>query len=128
MAKASPKSATRTDKLIGQKIRAHRLSKGMTQGQLGETLGVTFQQILKYENGTNRVGSGRLYKIAEVLDVPVFTFFESEKHSNKSRASSPYGLLDDAMSMQMVKEFAKIKEKKTRRSLLALVERLVAGK
>jgi transcriptional regulator with XRE-family HTH domain len=128
MAKTSPKSATQIDLLIGQKIRAQRLLKGLTQTQLGETLGVTFQQIQKYENGTNRVGSGRLYQIADVLEVQVFTFFEKEKVSNIPRQSSPYGLLDDAMSAQMLKEFAKIKERETRRLVLALVERIAAGK
>jgi len=128
MPKMSNKSTTKTDKLIGQAIRDHRLAKGLTQGQLGAKLGVTFQQIQKYENGTNRVGSGRLYEIAEVLELPVTDFFKSEKLSRVSHPS-PFDLLDDAMSLQMLKEFAKIRDSDTRRAVLAIVEQMVgAGK
>jgi transcriptional regulator with XRE-family HTH domain len=66
------------EKLVGQMIRTQRLSKGLTQTQLGAKLGVSFQQIQKYENGANRVGSGRLFEIAEFLEVPVKAFFESQ--------------------------------------------------
>ena len=61
------KSASKTDKLVGRNIRVHRLVRGLTQEGLGEKLGVTFQQIQKYEKGTNRVGSGRLYQIATIF-------------------------------------------------------------
>ena len=71
----SNKSATKIDKLVGRNIRVHRLAKDMTQEALGEKLGVTFQQVQKYEKGTNRVGSGRLYEIAEILEVPLKSFF-----------------------------------------------------
>jgi transcriptional regulator with XRE-family HTH domain len=78
MPKTSNKSATKSDKLIGEKIRARRLKMGLTQEALAAKLGVTFQQIQKYEKGINRVGSGRLYEIAEHLEAPVASFFESE--------------------------------------------------
>jgi transcriptional regulator with XRE-family HTH domain len=133
MVMTSPKSASATDRMIGQNICTQRNIRGLTQQQLGQKLDVTHQQILKYENGTSRVGSGRLYQIAEILDVPVFTFFDAKKPAFKkpplkSRNTSPYALLDDPMSTQMVKEFSKIAEKKTRRLMLALVERIVAAK
>jgi transcriptional regulator with XRE-family HTH domain len=67
MPKTSNKSATSIDKQVGLNIRVHRLAKDMTQEDLGEKIGVTFQQVQKYEKGTNRVGSGRLYQIAEIL-------------------------------------------------------------
>jgi transcriptional regulator with XRE-family HTH domain len=125
MPKISNKSATKADKLIGQSIRAHRLLKKMTQQQLGDKLGVTFQQIQKYENGANRVGSGRLYEIAEFFEVPLGAFFESEKPS-RNEHSSPFELLDDPMSLTMLREFSKIRDRDTRRSVLALVEQIVA--
>jgi len=84
MAKASNKSATKTDKFIGQNVRVHRLSKGWTQQQLGAKLGVTFQQLQKYESGTNRIGSGRLFQIAELFEVPVIELFKGEKASSTS--------------------------------------------
>jgi transcriptional regulator with XRE-family HTH domain len=126
MPKASNKSATKTDKIVGQNIRVHRLSKGLTQEGLGQQLGVTFQQIQKYEKGTNRVGSGRLYQIAELLEVPVTSFFEGEQKSKIFRGSSPFDLLDDPLSLKMALEFSKIGDHKTRRAVLAVVETLTS--
>jgi transcriptional regulator with XRE-family HTH domain len=70
------KQAQQIDKIIGRNIRIHRLAKKMSQTQLGEKLGVSFQQVQKYENGTNRVGSGRLFQIAAILGLHVSTFFK----------------------------------------------------
>src|ERR1700727_2371498 len=64
------------DKVVGRNVRVHRLAKGMSQTDLANELGITFQQIQKYEKGTNRVGSGRLFQIAALLEVPVTAFFE----------------------------------------------------
>jgi transcriptional regulator with XRE-family HTH domain len=122
----SNKSATKVDKLIGRNIRVHRLAKEMTQEVLGEGLGVTFQQVQKYEKGTNRVGSGRLYEIAEILEVPVQSLFDGETPHEESRNSSPFDFLTDAMTMQMAREFGKMTDNKTRRAILAVVETLVA--
>lgn len=128
MALVSNKTTTKTDKLIGQRIRDMRLSKGLSQTQLGAQLGVTFQQIQKYENGANRVGSGRLYQIAEFLDVPVTTFFESEKRARTAHLS-PFALLNDPMALQVLKEFSKLHDHGQRRLVLTLVERISsAGK
>ncbi|MBB3948449.1 transcriptional regulator with XRE-family HTH domain [Rhizobium skierniewicense] len=63
---------------VGRRIRVRRKALGMSQTSLGETVGVTFQQIQKYENAKNRVGAGRLSKIAAALDVPVSYFFDQE--------------------------------------------------
>src|SRR5262249_19232931 len=70
------KRAQKIDKVIGRNVRIHRLARKMSQTELGEQLGVSFQQVQKYENGTNRVGSGRLYQIAAILGVHVSTFFK----------------------------------------------------
>src|SRR6202161_1749708 len=98
MPKTSNKSASKTDKLVGRNIRVHRLVRGLTQEGLGEKLGVTFQQIQKYEKGTNRVGSGRLYQIAAIFEVPITAFFKGIKKSSVTRRSSPLALLDDPIS------------------------------
>jgi transcriptional regulator with XRE-family HTH domain len=126
MPKMSNKSATKIDKLVGRNTRLHRLAAEFTQEELGEKLGVTFQQVQKYEKGTNRVGSGRLYEIAEILDVPLKSFFDGETQQNDSRNSSPFDLLADSMTMQMAREFGKMTDNKTRRAILAVVETLVA--
>ena len=68
--------AWRRDGLIGQRIKARRISMGLSQQALGEILGVTFQQIQKYERGSNRCSAGRLSMVAEKLDVPVTFFFD----------------------------------------------------
>ena len=64
---------------VGHRIRIERLSRGLSQTALANQLGVTFQQVQKYEKGVNRVGAGRLTKIAEVLGVPVSTFFSGHE-------------------------------------------------
>ncbi len=64
------------DRIIGQNIRANRLARGLSQGELGDQIGVTFQQVQKYETGTNRVGGSRLIQIAKALNVPAFELLE----------------------------------------------------
>lgn len=122
MPKTSNKSASKTDKLVGRNIRVHRLVRGLTQEGLGEKLGVTFQQIQKYEKGTNRVGSGRLYQIATIFEVPVTAFFEGGDAPTALKNSSPFDLLSDPVSLRMVQAFAEISDIKTRRAVLALIE------
>lgn len=65
-----------TDIHVGRKVRETRIAKGMSQQQLGATLGVSFQQVQKYEKGSNRIGSSRLYAIAQTLEVPVSYLFD----------------------------------------------------
>ncbi len=73
---------------VGRRIRQARMVKGQTQQRLGERLGISFQQIQKYENGANRVGCSRLWEISQILDLPVSFFFEgvedvaAGKHDN----------------------------------------------
>ena len=122
MPKTSNKSASKTDKLVGRNIRVHRLVRGLTQEGLGEKLGVTFQQIQKYEKGTNRVGSGRLYQIATIFEVPVTAFFEGGDAPTTLKNSSPFDLLSDPVSLRMVQAFAEISDIKTRHAVLALIE------
>lgn len=124
VSKTSNKTVTRTDKLIGRNVRIHRLAKGLTQEALGEKLGVTFQQIQKYEKGGNRVGSGRLYRIAEVLEVPVTTFFDGEAKVKVARTPSPFDYLSDLLTLRMAREFSKLGDRKTRRAVLAVLETL----
>src|SRR5262249_46502793 len=87
------KSPNAIDKLVGRNIRLRRLAKGFSQTELGRNLGVTFQQIQKYEGGTNRVGSGRLFQIANFLEVDIKTLFAGSEFPEHSKEK----LMLDAM-------------------------------
>ena len=76
------------DVTVGNRVREMRIRKGLSQQALGDQVGVSFQQIQKYERGTNRMGSSRLIQIADVLDVPVSTFFEGLGKSEATNVSS----------------------------------------
>lgn len=80
----------RIDQHVGSRIRERRYAMGMTQMQLGESVGVKFQQIQKYENGMNRVSASRLLLIAEALDVPVAWFFEGLKTKAPERVEPTF--------------------------------------
>lgn len=110
---------------VGQKVRARRLLVGMSQDKLGTSLGITFQQIQKYEKGTNRIGASRLQQISQLLQVPVSYFFENADET----ASAPGGpvLVDHTLAvastsegMRLIKSFAQIQDPKTRRSIADL--------
>jgi transcriptional regulator with XRE-family HTH domain len=105
MAKRSPMPV---DAVVGQNIRTTRLAAGMSQGELGKACGITFQQIQKYENGSNRVGSSRLMQIAEALKVPPATLLpSSQKHAVTSKQRAP-AILQDRIGMEIVKAWDKL--------------------
>ncbi len=112
------------DKLVGKNIRIFRTAKDISQTALGDAVGITFQQIQKYENGTNRVGSGRLAQIASVLDVPISRFFDGgAKTSNGPTAGSLVtDLLISPYAVPMLKAFANLPNDKIRRSLVLLTK------
>jgi transcriptional regulator with XRE-family HTH domain len=109
---------------IGRKIRLRRLEQSMSQTALAEKLNVTFQQVQKYEKGTNRVGAGRLHLIASELKVPVTYFFQAEQQHGEVDSLL---YLNSPASIRMVKAFAKIKSQKVKKGLLELAEALAAG-
>lgn len=116
---------------VGHRIRIERLSRGLSQTALANHLGVTFQQVQKYEKGVNRVGAGRLTKIAEVLGVPVGTFFagkellDSEQNKDAD-ASSPLKLLTVSGAFRLLRAYADIEDSNLRRSIVDLVEQIRA--
>src|SRR6266516_1633414 len=81
-----------SDTEIAKRVRALRLQRGLRQTERGEVLGVTFQQVQKYERGTNRISAGRLYRIAGVLDVPITFFYTGFDDSKGKRDSDPVGI------------------------------------
>ena len=116
------------DKHVGSRVRMRRMLLGLSQEKLGEKLGVTFQQVQKYEKGMNRIGASRLQSIAEILDVPPSFFFEDVKGGEIrapgfSEASSVYvvDFLSTVEGLQLNKAFASIKDQRVRRKVVDLV-------
>jgi len=120
---------------VGSRIRLRRNMLGMSQEKLGENLGITFQQIQKYEKGTNRVGASRLQAIASILSVPVAFFFEDAPGRENGNAS---GLAEDSSTnyvvdflnspegLQLNRAFVRIADGKVRRKVVDLVKALAA--
>ena len=113
---------------VGHRIRIERLARGLSQTALANQLGVTFQQVQKYEKGVNRVGAGRLTKIAEVLGVQVGTFFTGKEmlidSDAKEGAASPLKLLTVSGAFRLLRAYADIEDGNLRRSIVDLVERI----
>jgi len=109
------------DRLVGHNIRIFRLDGRYSQESLANAIGVTFQQLQKYEKGTNRVGSSRLAKISEVLNVPIERFFEGSG-SKANDHEHPAVLLTNAHALRLLKAFAKIRREDVRHSLVTLAE------
>ena len=116
------------DQHVGSRVRMRRAILGMTQEKLGLALGLTFQQVQKYEKGTNRIGASRLQAIAKVLDVPPSYFFEGASEilgdlsgfADGSRTFVP-DLVTTAEGLQLNRAFAKIMDAKIRKRLVDLV-------
>jgi transcriptional regulator with XRE-family HTH domain len=124
------KRAEPTDKFVGQNIRLFRKAKGLSQTQLGDAIGVTFQQVQKYENGFNRVGSSRLARIATALDVPVQSFFAGimPQQGKPGPAESVGDMLVGPYALDMLKALSDISNPKIRRALVALAESIATKK
>ena len=102
--KRRPNSA---DIQIGESIRAHRLIVGMSQSDLARRLGVSFQQVQKYEKGLNRVGAGRLPQIAEIFDIPVGALFDANANTSPggSKGIAPVKLIPDRNTLKLLTAF-----------------------
>jgi transcriptional regulator with XRE-family HTH domain len=114
------------DAAVGHNIRVQRLARKMSQTRLAGQIGVTFQQLQKYELGTNRVGAGRLVRIAAALDVPVTVLFDGVAPNRKADAPLPSRLLASAYPLRLAPAFAAIEDRGVRRALLAVAEGVVA--
>jgi transcriptional regulator with XRE-family HTH domain len=106
---------------VARRVRALRLEKGLSQGKLGSALGLTFQQIQKYEKGTNRIGAGRLQKIAEVFDVPVAALFGAPAAGPSDNLLE---LADTAAALRLLRAFSRISSSKLKLALATLAEEI----
>jgi transcriptional regulator with XRE-family HTH domain len=129
MAKKSPNPI---DKHVGSRVRMRRMMLGMSQEKLGDALGLTFQQVQKYEKGTNRIGASRLQQISHILQVPVAFFFEGAPATHQisdgfREAPSPAYVSDflaTSDGLSLTKSFMRIKDAKLRRRIVDLVAQI----
>lgn len=120
------------DIYVGGRVRMRRTLLGMSQEKLGEALGLTFQQVQKYERGTNRIGASRLYDLSRVLDVPVQFFFDgfggrtSVPNSGFGEDPKPFESKDFSKReiLELARAFDRIKDDKVRKRLLELAKSL----
>src|SRR5208283_2857403 len=131
------KAPNPTDKHVGSRVRMRRMMLGMSQEKLGDALGLTFQQVQKYEKGTNRIGASRLQQISQILQVPVAFFFEGAPdvpmagslESGANDAPSPTYVSDflaTSDGLALTKAFMRIEDAKLRRRIVDLVEQIAA--
>jgi transcriptional regulator with XRE-family HTH domain len=134
MAKKAPNP---TDKHVGARVRMRRMMISMSQEKLGDALGLTFQQVQKYEKGANRIGASRLQQIAHILQVPVSFFFEGAPSLSGgpgegfAEAPSPAYVSDflaTSDGLALTKAFMAIKDGKLRRRIVDLVEQIASDK
>ena len=133
MAKKAPNPI---DKHVGSRVRMRRMMLSMSQEKLGDALGLTFQQVQKYEKGTNRIGASRLQQISHILQVPVAFFFEGaptlagQSTDGMREAPSPAYVSDflaTSEGLALTKAFMRIKEPKLRRRVVDLVKEIAGA-
>lgn len=124
------KSPTPVDHHIGIRVRKRRMALGMSQEALGDALGLTFQQVQKYEKGTNRIGASRLLQIAGILGVGIEFFFQGLEQTNgqlPAEKRSMAEFLAIADSDRLVRSFVRLKDGEARRKVTDLVEWLATS-
>lgn len=116
------------DAEVGRRIKLQRMSAGLTQSELAQELGVTFQQLQKNEYGVNRVGASRLAQIAKALKVPVALFFEgtSKHYKINPSARSPTELLTQPYALRLLQAFSKLNNNKVRSLMVRTIEAISA--
>jgi transcriptional regulator with XRE-family HTH domain len=130
----STKAPNPVDKYVGSRVRMRRIMLGMSQEKLGEALGLTFQQVQKYEKGTNRIGASRIQQISGILQVPVSFLFEGGPGGiagadGSQEATSPSYVSDflaTSEGLTLTRAFTRISDSKLRRSIVDMVEQIAA--
>ncbi|MEE1609719.1 helix-turn-helix domain-containing protein [Microvirga sp. CF3016] len=125
MSKAQ-RSPSDVDRYIGCQIRLRRMAVGMSQEKLGESIGITFQQVQKYERGMNRVGAARLQSIAHVLGLSIDCFYPNSgtQPQPSENMKTLFKVADDEDATKLLEAFASIKKKGLKKNILELVERI----
>ncbi len=115
------RSSTPADREIGRRVKIRRLDLGISQTTVAEALGLTFQQVQKYEKGTNRISAARLKRLADILDVSISYFYDEKLGGSKKRQST-FALLDTAYSLRLMRAFTRIKDRRIQLRTVELVE------
>ena len=125
---AAKKQANPIDIQVGNRVRIRRMLIGMSQERLGDLLGLTFQQVQKYEKGVNRIGAGRLFEVSRILNVPVDFFYEgvndAAQGANEIDGAPVMDFVSSGEGLQLSLAFMKIKDAKVRKRVLDLVKSL----
>jgi transcriptional regulator with XRE-family HTH domain len=111
------------DREVGLRVRTLRLSRRMSQNDLGQSLGISLQQIQKYEHGANRIGAGRLQRIAEIFEVPVAALFGASRRENRAGVD-PFEGLRTPGAVQPLEAYGRIGDRAIRRAFLRLAEQV----
>lgn len=127
------KKSNPIDAHVGSRVRLRRMLVGLSQEKLGERMGLTFQQIQKYEKGVNRIGASRLFQLSQILEVPVQFFFEGAQPAEESGAAGfaepdteafLYEFLSTRDGLELNRAFVKIADPQVRRAIVELVRSL----
>jgi transcriptional regulator with XRE-family HTH domain len=122
------------DKHVGIRVRLRRKMLAMNQRQLGDALGLTFQQVQKYEKGTNRIGASRLQQISHILEVPVEFFFDGAPNASSTTNRSIHSLADvndfisSSEGLRLIAAFTRIESVRLRRQIVGLVQEMASGR
>lgn len=116
------KLAKRVDEYVGERVRARRTELGMTQHDLAQALGISYQQVQKYETGANRVSSGRLYEIAQKLEVDIAHFFDGLEPTAPSRPMEHGG--KNRATIELARNFTEIDDGELRAAISGLIKSL----
>ena len=121
------------DVYVGTRLKIRRLELGLSQNKIGEMTGITFQQVQKYEKGSNRIGSSRLYEFAKILKVPVSYFFEQYEltfgdngvlSDNRASFDDDKDNVSEKEILTLIKNFSAIKDPNVRKSIISLAKTL----
>lgn len=132
--KKNKHSSNPLDVHVGARLRFRRMSSKMSQEHLGKQVGITFQQIQKYENGSNRISASRLFEFSRILDVPVSYFYDDLPENltltaEKEKTSSPsINILQSKQSIELFQAFEIIKSRAVRQRIVDLVKELSKAK
>ncbi len=107
---------------VGRKLRERRMQLGLSQGKIGEGVGLTFQQIQKYERGANRIGASRLWQFVKLLDVPIGYFFEGLDKPKRGPKSKLERALEKRETLELIRNYTAIKNAKARKQIYQLVK------
>jgi len=111
------------DAAVGDNMRVLRLSRKLSQGALASKIGISFQQLQKYEQGTNRISAGRLWRVAQFFEVPIHVLYNGVK-GRLGNELSPVSLITDRDAMRLVQAFDKVQNRAARKAIVTLVEKI----